>query len=184
MYKRSFFIFLILGNVLGCDLINPCGGVTREEFIPNNILVEVIPTNKNISPSDFKIHLFLVIDHISTLSIPTFIPLTSIAYACSPPPPISKHKVEEVSITSSSNFNNNLLAGNNLSHIFTVDVFTGNVFETLTVKEYFDTNPQISDQITFKLTESPSLKQHNFTVKLTFVDDSAYESSTGIINFE
>ena len=176
MYTKIFPTLLIFMNVWGCT---PCGGPARIEFIPENILVEGSPPDRIVSLTDFGILLTLNINHNSALARPTFIPLMSIAYACTAPQVISKHKVQKVNITSSSNFNDDLPAGSDLSHIFTVSVS-----ESPTVKEYFATRPQIPNQMHFDLTESPKLKQHNFTVRLTFVDGSAYESSTGIINFE
>ena len=178
----SYFVILLLGTI-SCE--DQCGGdskfiitsldwktyqSTYSETSQEKLILSEINQNSVIY-NEYSILMttqtendYTVIDKFSSFN------LISSAYACSPVPPYTDDKIENIEIFSNRDFNSNNLKGENLVKLFDIivkDYFKGIIYERFDLTDYIATNPSVpSEEMILILKESPEITtEYEFTIK-------------------
>ena len=178
----SYFVFFLIG-IISCE--DDCGGNNKYNITSFNwktyqstysetsdyklILSEII--KNSVLYNQYSILItpqtetdYSFIDEISSFNI------ISSAYACSPAPPYTDDRIENIEIFSNQDFNSNNLKGKNLVKLFDIivkDYFNEIIYERFDLTDYLTTNPLVpSEEIVLVLKESPEMTAaHEFTIK-------------------
>ncbi|NOY84927.1 MAG: hypothetical protein GXO96_08950, partial [Nitrospirae bacterium] len=114
------------------------------------------------------------------------------AYACSPPPPTTDEIIEDIIITSDSDFDKQNLAGMNLVKLFEVyDTgsynYPGIDEETnpsVPLNEFISNNYRSDDFLGLRLVSGPDLdKKHIFTIRYLHVGGEEFEMTSQEVSF-
>ena len=117
--KKALFVILLIAGPISCNP-PPCGGVQQYLNITNqeSIIAGLDNAGDSMFFSDLRIDTQLNTEIIALYEFKHSWTLIQFTYACSPPPPVSEQMITKIEITSSSMFDSDHQAEDDLFELF------------------------------------------------------------------
>lgn len=177
----SYLVILLFGTI-SCE--DDCGGISKynitslngntykaiysETFSDKLVLSEIIQSSVLYNEYSINITTQTETDYSLINELNSF-NLISSAYACSPVPPSTEDKIENIEIFANLDFNPDNSIGKDLVNLFDIvilDIQNNLLYEKFGLKAYLMSKPYVPQEMTLILKESPEeTADFEFTIK-------------------